>query len=163
VLARLARWSYLAFEIKKRFLSRASERGALHPWESEPDFGPAWKAETWPAAEEEFAAIQRIARGVGAKLLVVAVPYEPQLDVGLLDRERGVALEPQARLRGICERLGIPFLDLEPAFEARLRAPEAPKLYEDKVHLSPEGHVLAERVLRERLVAEDWLPSEALR
>lgn len=162
-IARLARWSYLAFEIKKRLLARARDQGELHPWESEPDFGPAWKAETWPAAREEVMAIQRAVREAGAKLLVVAVPYEPQLDAGLLERERRYVLDPQARLAAICAEAGIPFLDLEPAFETHLREPGAQPLFRDKVHLTPTGHALAERVLRERLVEEEFLPAGVAR
>ena len=161
--ARLARWSYLAFEIKKRLLARAREHGDLHPWESEPDFGPAWKPETWPAEREEILSIQRISRAAGAKLLVVAVPYEPQLDAGLLERERSYVLAPQVRLGAICAEAGIPFLDLEPVFEAHLREPAAPPLFRDKVHLTPAGHELAETTLLERLVAEGLLPPEVAR
>jgi hypothetical protein len=67
-LAWLARRSYLAFEIRKRRLARARDHGELRPWESEPDFGPAWKPETWPAEREEFAAIHRTCRAAGAQL-----------------------------------------------------------------------------------------------
>ena len=160
LLARIARWSYLAFEIKKRLLARARDQGQLHPWESEPDFGPAWKPETWPAEREEILAIQRISREAGARLLVLAVPYEPQLDPGLLERERGYVLEPQTRLAAICAEEGIPFLDLEPAFEAHLREPGAAPLFVDKVHLTPEGHALTERLFFARLVEEQLLPPE---
>jgi len=163
LLERIARWSYLAFEIKKRLLARARDQGLLHPWESEPDFGPAWKPETWPAEREEIVAIHRISSAAGARLLVLAVPYEPQLDAGLLERERSYVLEPQARLAAICAEKGIPFLDLEPAFEAHAREPGARPLFRDKVHLTAEGHALAERVLLERLVAEHLLPTEVAR
>jgi lysophospholipase L1-like esterase len=163
LFARIARWSYLAFEIKKRRLARARDEGSLHPWESEPDFGPAWRPETWPAMREEIAAIHRIARSAGAKLLVLAVPYEPQLDAGLLARERSYVLDPQSRLSAICAEEQIPFLDLEPTFEAHVREPDAAPLFRDKVHLTPAGHALAERLLLERLVAEGMLPAEVAR
>lgn len=163
ILARVARWSYLVFEIRKRLLSRARDHGEMRPWESEPDFGPAWKPETWPAVREEIVAIHRIARAAGAKLLVLAVPYEPQLDARLLEREREYVLDPQARLAAICTEDGIPFLDLEAAFEAHLREPEVDPLFLDKVHLTAAGHALAERVLLERLVGEKLLPAEVAR
>lgn len=163
LLARLARWSYLAFEIRKRLLARARENGEVHPWESEPDFGPAWRSETWPAVREEIAAIHRISRAAGARLLVVAVPYAPQLDAGLLERERSYVLDPQARLGAICAEDGIPFLDLAPAFEAHLRETGSLPLFRDKVHLTAVGHALAERVLLDRLVEEGLLPPEVAR
>lgn len=158
LFARVARWSYLAVEINKKLLTRARDHGERHPWESEPDFGPAWKPETWPAVREEILAIHRLTRSAGAKLLVVAVPYEPQLDARLLERERAYVLDPQARLAAICAEDGIPFLDLEPAFEAHLRQPRAPRLYRDKVHLTADGHALAERILLERLLEEKLWP-----
>ncbi|MFN0006566.1 MAG: SGNH/GDSL hydrolase family protein [Planctomycetota bacterium] len=158
LLARVARWSYLAFEVRKRLLSRARDQGEMRPWESEPDFGPAWKPETWPAVGEEIRAIHRLTRAAGAKLLVVAVPYEPQLDARLLEREREYVLGPQARLAAICAEDGIPFLDLEPAFEAQLREPGTRPLYRDKVHLTANGHALAKRVLLERLLEEKLCP-----
>lgn len=160
-LAWLARRSYLAFEIRKRRLARARDHGELRPWESEPDFGPAWKPETWPAEREEFAAIHRTCRAAGAQLLVLAAPYEPQLAADRLEKERAVVLDPQARLAAICEEEGLPFLDLEPAFEAHARVPGSAALFHDKVHPTPAGHAIAERALRERLVALGWIPPEA--
>jgi lysophospholipase L1-like esterase len=158
LLARIARRSYLAVEINKMLLTRARDRGEKHPWESQADFGPAWRPETWPAVREEIRAIHRLAREAGAKLLVMAVPYEPQLDAQLLERERAYVLDPQARLAAICAEDLIPFLDLAPAFEAHLREPQASRLFRDRVHLTPAGHVLAERVLLEWLVEGEHLP-----
>jgi len=163
LLARVARRSYLAIEINKKLLARARDHGNLRPWESEADFGPAWKPETWPAVREEILAIHRLTRAAGAKLLVVAVPYEPQLDARLLERERDYVLGPQARLGAICAEDGIPFLDLEPAFEAHHRQPARPPLFRDRVHLTAAGHELTRRVLLERLLAEGFLPPEVAR
>jgi hypothetical protein len=91
VAARVARWSYLAFEIRKRLLALERRSGSVHPWESEPDFGPAWREETWPAERAEILAIQAATRAADARLLVLAVPYEPQLEPSLLARERDLA------------------------------------------------------------------------
>ena len=78
-------------------------------------------------------------------------------------RSSDLVLEPQRRLAEICSAESIPFLDLAPAFEAHARVPGADPLFRDKVHLTPVGHALVERVLRERLLETGWLPEEAAR
>jgi lysophospholipase L1-like esterase len=156
--ARVARWSYLAFEVRKRLLSLRRRRGAIHPWEGDPEFGPAWRPETWPAEREQILAIQAAVRSAGARLLVLAVPYEPQLEPGLLARDRDLALFPQARLASICAEAGIPFLDLAPAFESHAEANPREALFRDRIHLTPAGHAIAGATLFERLCTERLLP-----
>ncbi len=161
--ARVARWSYLAFEIRKRLLALERRGGTIHPWESEPDFGPAWRPETWPAERAEILAIQAATRNTGARLVVMAVPYEPQLEPALLAREREYALAPQARLASICADAAIPFVDLAPAFESARAAHTGDPLFRDRVHLTPAGHAIAAGALRDRLCAESLLPHDCAR
>jgi lysophospholipase L1-like esterase len=163
VAARVARWSYLAFEIKKRLLALQRRSGSVHPWESEPDFGPAWKEETWPAERAEILAIQAETRAADARLLVLAVPYEPQLEPSLLARERDLALAPQAHLASVCRDAAIPFLDLAPAFESARTAHPSEPLFRDRVHLTAAGHAVAAAALRDRLCAERLLPADCAR
>jgi lysophospholipase L1-like esterase len=154
LLARFLRWSYLALEIRGRLVSPGPEDRSRPPWESLPDFCAAWKDDTWIDTRTHLLAMRELAASTSARLLVIAVPFEPQLDPGLLSRDSEGTLKPQRMLRALCAEAGVPFVDLHPAFLAR----RGDTLYVDRVHLSPLGHEIAARELLERFAEERLLP-----
>lgn len=141
----LPSWLEASYIVKRiRWRQRASAhhvqtRDALFPWRDTAEFGNAWRAETWDDMEEELRALQAAAIGAGARLGIVAIPYEPQLSPEALERDDAYVLTPQRELAGIAGRLGVPFLDLHPAFASAGAEP----LFRDGVHLTDRGHAIA--------------------
>ena len=108
--------------------------------------------ESWEDVRESVDAMHVQATAQGAPLVVVAVPWEPQLDADRLKRDRALTLKPQAKLQAICDDAGLPLLDLHPLLVARSDL----DLYEDGIHFRRSGHELVARTL------EDWLFREGL-
>lgn len=146
-LAWLARRSYLAFRLRLALLE-LRHAAAAYPWEDQPDVAPAWQDTSWTDFEEHLRAMQRVAR-----LAVVMAPYRPQLDERLLARDAAYVLKPQRKMSEICQRLGVPLLDLYPVLAARGRS----DLYVDNTHFSPEGHRVVAEALVEFLVRRQLL------
>jgi lysophospholipase L1-like esterase len=138
LLARIARWSYLALEVRRLLYANRPKNG-LFPWRDDPAFAAAWRDDSWPLVEREILRIRDVAAAVGARFAVVAVPYEPQIAESALAADRAQVLMPQLRLEALCARGGIAFLDLHGAFvAARDRG-----LFSDGIHLTPAGHEVA--------------------
>lgn len=157
ILASLTRSSYLVFGVRLS-LRALTTPPSRFPWERRPDFCVAWQDATWPTFEEHLLAMRGALARAHARLAVVMVPYEPQLDRELLQSDRAYTLRPQSRMAEICNRVRVPLLDLHPAF---LAGPGG--LYKDGIHLTPAGHGVAARELveflvKEGLVAGSWDP-----
>jgi len=91
-----------------------------------------------------FAAIREIrdlARGHGARFLVILSPDETQLFSGRFDLIN-------RRMAAFCHREGIPLLDPLPVYRA---TPERRELFYDGVHYSPAGHALLARLVTAEL------------
>jgi len=103
----------------------------------------------WQRLAAGLGELRRIAAQRGLDLRVVVLPYEAQLrssDPGLL--------VPQRMLHDRLASLGIPSLDLKPAFAASEMPPQDLFLWKDAMHLSPAGHALAARAV------EAWLGAD---
>lgn len=103
-----------------------------------------------------LAAIVESARGVGAEVLVLLFPYESQVYLAAYDPR------PVDGLRGICEGLDVPFLDLTLVFrEAASQGSEPARgffLRGDRYHPSARGYrIVAEAVLA-ALRKQGWMP-----
>jgi len=72
----------------------------------------------------------------------------------LLQADRDYTVKPQLELRGICARLGLPYLDPHAEFLAHRDA----ELFTDGLHLTAAGHRLMGRLLVEFLEEEGLLP-----
>ena len=154
-LAAFGRWSYVVSEIRRYVYkrSRAQAERDPWPWQNHPEFSAAWRGSSWdtiviPAYERAHAFLEP----VPVPLAVLAMPFEPQLDPELLERDAAFTCYPQERLRACCESLGVPFLDLH----GTLQPHRTETLYTDRIHLTARGHQLvAQRVI-------DWLRAERL-
>jgi hypothetical protein len=122
------------------------------PWSDEADVRPAWVESSWTLVADELEKIQAITDDRGAKFAVVAAAYARQFDAKLLARDREFTLFPQRRLGEICERLGVPLLDLYPAFEAG-----GAELYRDTIHFNKRGDRVAADALADFLREEGLL------
>ena len=137
----LSRNSYLAYAVRKALFAAAQDAGR-ELWKHR--FArTAWEEDAWRAQEENFAAMVKVVRAAGARLVVFAVPHEFQLDPELRAEHGDRVIFPQRQLAKICARLEVPFLD---PFDEFAKAREQ-RLYTDHLHLSEAGHRLAARRL----------------
>jgi hypothetical protein len=119
----------------------------------------------WRKVELELARIRDLARGAGARVLVLAIPDEIQVDEvvraetvrrssprieSLADYELD---QPQRALAAICQRVELPLVDVLPAFREKgakgglyLRKPF-------DTHWNEDGHALATELLAPKIQA----------
>ena len=125
-----------------------------YEWEFAPGFIRAWRDDSWPLLEEQLVAIKNVTERVGGRVLVMMVPYGPQLREDLLAQDRDYVLKPQRKMAAVCAKHDIPLLDL---FEA-LHEGGGPNLFYDKIHLTRAGHRIVSDQLGQRLIEEGLLP-----
>lgn len=136
------RWmvrSYLLVLLRNR-LTIARNQAALHAnrgfsFDYRSDLRTAWLDEPWQDIERQLADSAALGRDRGFGLFLVAFPIGAQYNAEYLTRDRDYVLKPQHRLRVICERLQIPFLDLYSAL--------SPSAFRDGIHLTGPGRQLA--------------------
>jgi lysophospholipase L1-like esterase len=146
--------SYLLSLLRRRLLGWTASHptGGHYPWEDIPDFNVAWKDATWPAYEELLRTMRQ--RLGSARLVVVAVPFEPQLLLRHDSRPEYVR-KPQRLLGDLCREHRVPFLDLYPTFSQAYDAGQT--LFRDGVHLVEAGHRLASSAILDFLAANRLL------
>jgi hypothetical protein len=115
--------------------------------------------EAWRLTEQFLAKIATLAAGAGAKTSLVVIPDEAQVDEGLraelarrfhLDEKDFDLDQPQRRLAEIARRLGLPLVDLLPAFREKGRKGG---LYEPvDTHWNGAGQALAADLVAPGLV-----------
>ncbi len=135
--------SYLVQELRWRLLARSrADRESRNPfpWMETREFGNAWREDTWPEQESQIRAMRDATVRIGARLAIIAIPHEAQLDDRALSWDVPYTLKPQRKLAEITRRFDLPFLDLHPQF---LRARDQDLYRPDGLHLSPSGHQLA--------------------
>lgn len=153
--------SYLVKRIRWRLLARSrAERESrdVFPWRKSPEFGNAWRDETWPAQEKLIRAMRDATAHSGSRLAIIAVPYGPQLEDQALALDAAYTLKPQQKLAEVANRLGLPFLDLHPAFLGSRDEP----LFRDRIHLTDAGHRLVADEIMAFIVRENLLDPSAL-
>lgn len=94
----------------------------------------------------------------GGQMIVAAVPLREQIySADAINRFKGFdARRPNRALKDICERLGLPLLDLTDAFAERASLGQR-LYYETDPHLNPLGAAAAAEALAAFVLAEDLL------
>jgi len=148
----LAQHSYLALRVRVVWmaLQKSDEK---YPWDRYPGFPKSWRDESWEFVAEQLGVIRDLSDSVGARVVVLSVPFGPQYEQPLLSQERAYVTKPQRKMRHVCNELGIPLIDLFPLFEPEGGA----ELFYDFVHMVPEGHQLAAESLARNLEELGWL------
>jgi lysophospholipase L1-like esterase len=96
----------------------------------------------WQVMIDSLRALHEITRSRGIRLVVAIVPDGDQIGVEAPD------LTPQAKLREVCEQIGLDCIDLHQAFTARSGEP----LFLDIMHPSATGHEIMARVVADHLL-----------
>ena len=164
-LAWLPNWSYLA--VRLRFLVMEWRRGAYeYPWQKYPGFALAWRDDGWGTFEDQLVAIKNLTASKGGQLMVLMIPFRPQLEENFLVRDRAYVLKPQKIMASLCDKYGIPLLDVFDDMEKG----GGTKLYYDLAHLNSKGHQVVGDALLHHLAGNkifqsrrpDAVPASAL-
>ncbi len=99
------------------------------------DWGAAWSKESWKVIEEHLTKIKQLADKEDIQVWVMMFPVSPQIEVETLWPNMDL---PQQTAKEICQKLGIPFLDLLPA----LRAKRSEHLFFDHCHLTETANLV---------------------
>ena len=127
------------------------------------NFDPAVADDAWTIYERDLAALNETLAGAGHTLSVVYIPTRFKAFDGLRDNEKNVdrdalAIDPGERVRSICDRSGIDFIDGAAAIAADRERIEresgrSPGMYIqfDFTHLDADGHAAIARAVAQHL------------
>ena len=118
-----------------------------------PDYNNAWKDAPWKEIETQFGDAVQLGRQNYFSIFVVVVPLAAQYNSDYLVRDRDYVLKPQRKLRELCARLGIHFLDLYPDLNTQM-------FIEDGLHLNKAGRQLVGRRIAAFLTESNLIPAE---
>lgn len=152
-LLTLARGVYLAHRERPR------PAPGRYVWEGQVDFSIAWKDYFWSGYERQLRRLKGLLPGA-ARLAIVIVPYEPQLEVRA-DPNRAYVLKPQHKITAMCKEHNVACLDLFSAFADAYDRGQ--RLYSDGVHLNQQGHRLAHQRLAAFLAQRRLIPPSPAR
>lgn len=152
--------SYIVKRVQWRLEANSrseSEETDPFPWRDTPEFGAAWLDESWEQQEVQIRAIRDATLKRRTRFAIVVFPLESQLARRALSQDEAYTLKPQRHLVQIGKRLGVPVLDLHPAFAALGDAAGEDGLFRDGLHLTAAGHDLATREILAFLDRESLL------
>ena len=151
-LAWLPDWSYLA--VRLRLLVMKARMGdPKYPWDKYPGFPMAWKENGWDVFEDQLQAINEMVEAKGGRVLLMMVPFGPQLSTEFLAEDRDYVTRPQTAMANICERTGVDLLDLFSEMEGH----PSQELFYDTLHLTSKGHQLVADSLSRHLAESKFV------
>ncbi len=105
------------------------------------DFNTAWKDGPWELIEEQLQEMVVLGEKHGFRVFLVVFPFGEQLREDYLKRDYQYVIKPQRKLKTICEKLNIAFLDLFNEFDREKH------LFDDLIHLTKHGReMVADRI-----------------
>lgn len=120
-------------------------------FECRPDICTAWKEERWPELEAQMEEMAALCKQRDLPLFLIAFPHAEQYRPEYLEEDRDYVLKPQKKLKQICARLAIPFLDLYPSLDKS-------DFKWDGIHLTSEGRTVAAQQIAEFLATQRLIP-----
>jgi lysophospholipase L1-like esterase len=120
-------------------------------FKTRPDISSAWQDDYWPTLEEQVRAMRDVAHSQDSPLFLIAFPHALQYNERYLARDRSFVLKPQTKLKQICDRLGLPLLDLYPALESD-------QFEDDGIHLTSDGRNRAAEAISEFIAQQQLIP-----
>lgn len=130
--------SYLAHEMAYAFEKLVHKLGRYpyYNFERHDDVYLAWKDYGWADTERLIGELAGQLSDRDIPLIILIFPISDQVDKEYLDRDRDYVLYPQSRIKAICDKFEIPYLDLTEA----LQRAGGREIYSDYVHLTGEGN-----------------------
>lgn len=116
------------------------------------DFGLGWNPRSWTTIEAVLTPFAAAAASRKQRFAVVLFPVHIQV-LGRYQDGR-----PQEWARAMCERVGVPFLDLIPALRADRKVHSQERLFYDHCHYTPYGYEVVARATAAWLVKEKLIP-----
>ncbi len=154
-------------------LVRLGLRRLVYPFEMEVllEQPPPVVDGAWRATDDALRRLAELSRRRGLKILVALIPMKHQVSEMAwqrLLRHYGGSSEapgfdrdgPQELVRALCEREGLPLLDLLAGFReeaARLGVDGREFYWPRDQHFNERGHALAARLIGERLLRDGWI------
>ncbi len=117
-----------------------------------PDFNPAWKDKPWDLIDELLDEMVQIGKKKGFRVFLVAFPFGEQLRDDYLSRDIAYVTKPQRKLKSICKKHDIAYLDLFNYLEREKH------LLDDDIHLTKEGKKLVATKIAAFLKGNDFVP-----
>lgn len=133
--------SLVEFETKKGFT-----------FDYRPDFNTAWQDKPWVDIERQMAEMVQLGKENGFRVFLVAFPFGEQLREDYLAKDYEYTTKPQRKLKEICQKLDIPYLDLFNDIDRKKH------LLADEIHLTKEGRILVARKIAEFLKENQLIP-----
>lgn len=143
--------------------------GLVEPTRGKYDAKPTGEWDrSWRITEAILGKMKARATEMGAPLVVVGIPewrmlerayWQRDANKRLVESKRGGPDAPVRLLDGAAQRVGVPHLDLMPAFQPRADADGLFRYYiEGDYHWTPDGHTVASDALAQFLAAQGLLP-----
>lgn len=123
-----------------------------YTFDHNPDFKPAWDDEAWNVVDSQIGEAAGLGRASGFRMFLAVVPFGEQLRADYLARDVSYVTKPQRRLREICSRRAISYLDLMPLLDRR-------HLQSDLIHLTNEGKAVVSHALANFLKEQQLIPA----
>jgi hypothetical protein len=143
---RIVSRSYLLSALKIRLMAARNDAAPTKFfWEQRVDFNVAWKDYTWPTYEGYLKEMRDLLASMGTKLVLVVIPYEPQLDYRNDVANYDYATKPQRILGDLCKKYDILCLNTYAAFARSYN--QSKPLFRDKIHLNEDGQILTESLI----------------
>ncbi|RMF61395.1 MAG: SGNH/GDSL hydrolase family protein [Calditrichaeota bacterium] len=144
------RWLRYRLAIVNNLLKLMREKG--YSFDYRTDVNTAWKDEYWVQIEKQFNEFITLSKNYHFKLFVVVFPFGEQYRWDYLHRDKTYVLKPQTKLRQICAKFEIPFLDLYPflSYEDHFK--------DDLIHLNDRGLQTSAQYIALELKSRNLLP-----
>jgi lysophospholipase L1-like esterase len=129
----------------------------LHYREEPPEF-----KRSWDVTRRILARLNRDVRGAGARLLVMSVPGDHEVEENRVENDNYACVKETfsyRRLGKLLDELDIDYLDLLPAFRDARRQTRVELFRRSDGHWNPQGHALAARELAAAIEHRGYLDS----
>lgn len=112
------------------------------------------RAAAWDITERYLDMLHRRADELGTDLVVVSLPDHNQVDPTAVIKNIGTfEFDVQDRLRTVCDRLGIPMINLLPELQTEWQTHGQQMYYYADRHLTPHGNEVVATILKPQLEA----------
>lgn len=138
--------AHLALYDGERIWKRLNHQPSF-PFEQRVDFYLAWKPYGWANTRPLLAEMQAWAKQRGIPFIVIIFPVSDQVNDQYRKLDENYVLYPQSRIKGLCDELGIPYLDETDTIYTH----GGMTLYQDYLHFNAKGNDLIADTLTEYL------------